>query len=59
MRKRLQRAVRVARLDIDATHRLLLDEHPESRSERVERGVLDAVVGGQPADHDLLDLAVA
>src|SRR5207248_1455745 len=49
----------VTRLDFDAANGLLVDDDPEARLERVETGVLDAVVGSKATEHDLLDAAVA
>ena len=54
-----ERAVGVARLDVDAAHRGRVDGHGEALLQRLERGVLDAVVRGEPDDRHLVDPALA
>ena len=49
-----QRALGVARLDLHAAHGGGVDRHLEARAQRVERGVLDAVVGREADDGDLV-----
>ncbi len=46
-------ALGVARLDLDAADRAAVDRDGEACPQRVERGVLDAVVGGEADDGDL------
>ena len=58
-RSSVERAVGVAGLDVDAAHRGRVDGHGEALPQRLERGVLDAVVGGQPDDGQLVDPALA
>ena len=54
-----QRALGVAGLDVDAAHRGRVDGHGEALLQRLERGLLDAVVRGQPDDGQLVDPALA
>ena len=54
-----ERPRRVAGLDVDAARRRAVDRDREALAQRVERRVLDAVVGGQPDDGHVVDVALA
>src|SRR5256885_5125206 len=54
-----QGALAVARGDVDRPGGLDEDVGVEAFAHRVEGGVLDAVVGSEPRDHDVVDTAIA
>src|SRR4029079_19730025 len=54
-----ERALRVARLDLDAAHGVLHNGDVEALPARVEDAVLDAVVGRKAGDEDSVDATLA
>ena len=52
----VERALGVARLDVDAADPGAVDRDPEALAQGVGGGLLDAVVGGQADDRDLVDV---
>src|SRR4051812_24951900 len=59
LRDFVQRALRIAGIDIDPSHAGAVDGDVEALAQRVERGGAHAVVGGQPGDRDLVDPPLA